>query len=95
MLDYHHQFWGKPLDRLLTTLTSGGDNSDMEEDGASNGDVLPGNQFLHFGKPFLVRSDYIRIFDAVRKVHLDSHDERLAVVTGQPGIGALIISCSP
>ncbi|PVF96573.1 hypothetical protein CPB86DRAFT_798762 [Serendipita vermifera] len=90
--------WGNPLDPALTTLPIlatgvGGLELDDEEDTSSV--ILPGDPYLNiFDTPFLVRAEYIRTFDEVKVVydddckHQPSH-QHLAVVTGQPGIGAM------
>lgn len=96
--DFHVQYWDKPLDSALTTLPMpamgvGGFELDDEEDTSS--DVLPGEPCLDlFDTKFLVRAEYIRTFDKVKAVYEEDCERvpphrRLAVVTGQPGIGAM------
>ena len=93
-IDLYKRFWGNPLDPSLTTLPSV-DKPDNNEDPKS--DVLPGNPFLTICRPLLVRAEYIRMFNAVKKLHEESYQGRLAVVTGQPGVGArnvtICLSC--
>jgi hypothetical protein len=90
--DFHRQYWGNPLDPALTTLPThatdlDGLNVGDKEDPSS--DVLPGDPFLNvFDTRFLVRAEYIRAFDGVKAIYDESRRNQLAVVTGQPGIGA-------
>jgi hypothetical protein len=94
LLGYYNRFWGTPLDPALTTLPDRADAMELDDTGESSdgenseSDVLPGEPFLDLHKPLLVRAEYIRVFDAVKDLYEKSYDERLAVVTGQPGIGA-------
>ncbi|KAF8524690.1 hypothetical protein BU17DRAFT_42824 [Hysterangium stoloniferum] len=89
MLDYYRRFWGSPLGPTFTALPYQDNTTNPEsEEQQLNGDVLPGEPFLKdITPPILVRADYIRVFDAVKVAHENSHDASLAVVTGQPGIG--------
>ena len=81
--DFHRRYWGNPIDPAFTTLPTHGDEED------SNSDVLPGDPFLDvLDVRFLVRAEYIRAFDMVKAVYDKSRLKQLAVVTGQPGIGA-------
>lgn len=81
--DFHRRYWGHPIDPALTTLPTYGDEEDPDSD------VLPGNPFLDvLGVRFLVRAEYIRAFDAAKALYDKSRVNHLAVVTGQPGIGA-------
>ena len=87
-MNLHREFWGNRLDPSLTTLPSVDDN---------DGDVLPGNPVLMLARQLLVRAEYIRMFNAVKNLHEVSYEDRLAVVTGQPGVGArnvtICLSC--
>ncbi|KAF8513599.1 hypothetical protein BU17DRAFT_53205 [Hysterangium stoloniferum] len=91
MLEYHRRFWGSPLNATFTTLPSQDNAMDSEsEEQQPSGDVLPGEPFISDAdtlEQLLVRAEYIRVFDAVKVIHEKSHNTRLAVVTGQPGIG--------
>jgi len=81
--DFHRRYWGNPIDPAFTALPTHGDEED------SNSDVLPGDPFLDvLDVRFLVRAEYIRAFDMVKAVYDKSRLKQLAVVTGQPGIGA-------
>ncbi|KAF8891473.1 hypothetical protein CPB84DRAFT_1683318, partial [Gymnopilus junonius] len=87
-LALHSEFWGNPLDQALTTLPSvmNTDDPRSEHEGDRNDDVLPGDPFLEvFQTRFLVRAEYIRIFDRVKAASNDP--SVVAIVTGQPGIG--------
>jgi hypothetical protein len=86
----YRRWWGKPLDEVFTTSPDAnldGPGSDDEED--LSDDLLPGEPFLISPElGFLVRAEYLRVFDWVKKLYDASHLTHLAVVTGQPGIGA-------
>jgi hypothetical protein len=64
---------------------------DLESEGEEKpSDLLPGEAFLLDVHPqLLVRAEYIRVFNAVKAVHEQYDKSHLAVVTGQPGIGAI------
>ena len=82
---FHRRYWGHPLESAFTTLPTPTALDGLE----SSGDVLPGDPFLDgLDVRFLVRAEYIRVFDRVKAVYDESHANHLAVVTGQPGIGA-------
>ncbi|KAF8518633.1 hypothetical protein BU17DRAFT_90687 [Hysterangium stoloniferum] len=92
LLDYYYRFWGAPLDPTFTTLPNRANAMEHDDDGESSdedseNDVLPGEPFLDLCPRILVRAEYIRVFDAVKAVYEEFHDKRLAMVTGQPGIG--------
>jgi len=85
--EFHRQSWANPLDLALTTLTT--DTTDL--DGDEVDDVLPGDPFLTvLNTRFLVRAEYIRVFNEVETLYNSSRVDHLAVLTGQPGIGARI-----
>jgi hypothetical protein len=91
MLDFYRRFWGSPLDPALTILPDQANtvNSGSDEQ-ESYDNVLPGEPFLKdVGLPMLVRAEYIRVLDAVKATYQKSDNTLLAVVTGQPGIGAI------
>jgi len=82
-MDFHRRYWGNPIDPAFTTLPTHGNEEDLSSD------VLPGDPFLDvLHVRFLVRAEYIRTFDRVKAVYDESRLNHLAVVTGQPGIGA-------
>lgn len=90
LAEFYRHSWGKPLDPGLTTLPK--KTTDLDGDSmVLDDDVLPGDPFLNVLETrFLVRSEYIRVFEEVEELFKASHASHLAVVTGQPGIGALI-----
>ena len=92
LTDLHRRYWGNPLDPTITTLPTHATDLDGLELGDEEGpssDVLPGNPFLDvLDRRFLVRAEYIRAFDRAKAVYDKSRYNHLAVVTGQPGIGA-------
>jgi hypothetical protein len=74
---------------------TGVNDLELDDEKDMSSDVLPGEPYLDLlDRKFLVRAEYIRTFDEVKTVydedykHETSHG-RLAVVTGQPGIGAM------
>lgn len=83
---YYDEFWGVPLDSVYTTLPTQ-ENTELDE---QTGEVAPRELFLDLKPRLFVREEYIRVFDAIKKLHEKSGDTRLAVVIGQPGIGARI-----
>lgn len=87
---FHRKYWGAPLKTTLTTLPSLDTGSGNGEDPSD--DVLPGKPFLDdvLGASYLVRAEYIRVFDWVQKIYDESKKSHLAVVTEQPGIGTTI-----
>ena len=91
-IDFHRQYWGNHLDPALTTLPTHAMNLDGLELGNEqdlSGNILPGNPFLDIlDVPFLVRAEYIRAFDKVKATYNKYCRNHLALVTGQPGIGA-------
>lgn len=92
-VDFHRQCWGQPLDHGLTTLPTNDSDlesgEEVEDYERKEGDILPGDPFLHIlGTHFLVRAEYIRALHAVKTIFEKSGQDHLAVVTGQPGIGA-------
>lgn len=87
---FYRESWANPLDPSLTALTAQTVDISDDEVGTDD-DVLPGEPLLVVLEThILVRAEYIRVFDAVELLYSESHKDHLAVVTGQPGIGAWI-----
>ncbi|KAF8523807.1 hypothetical protein JB92DRAFT_3140665 [Gautieria morchelliformis] len=88
---FHTEHWDKPLGPGLTTIpmhVPDVDGRELVNGEDMSGDVLPGDPFLRvFDNTILVRAEYIGVFDKVKSVYDESCGSRLAVVTGQPGIG--------
>ena len=88
-MDFHRQYWGKPLDPAFKTLPTHGTDLDGLELDDEEDDILPGDPFLDvLDRRFLIRAEYIRAFDKVTVLYDKYRRNHLAVVTGQPGIGA-------
>jgi hypothetical protein len=103
MLDFHKQFWGKPLPPEHLYLKdsvhdpngeehddeNGGENDD-ENGGENDGDLLPESPIIVSSwSRLLIRAEYLRIYNWVEEKYDDGTRNRPAavVVTGQPGIG--------
>jgi len=94
----YHRFWGKPLDRTWTELRLRGNDIDQiidvaDENPNAQDDVLLATPIMEIDPTFrfLVRAEYLRVFDEVRRIYNKaSEHERdviIADVTGQVGIG--------
>lgn len=72
----HRLYWGKPLDSTLTTLPTSFadlDGPQWSKEGDPSSDILPGDAMLDaFDIKFLVRAEYIRVFDWVNTLYRKS-----------------------
>jgi len=87
--DFHMRFWGRPIDPKFKTLPTE-NPPESDSDAEPLGEILLDEPFLdvHLPKQLLVRAEYIRVFNYVQVIHAEeSSNERLAVITGHPGIG--------
>jgi hypothetical protein len=80
-------------------------SEDATEERITPPDLLPEPQFVETGTifdgpgRFFLRADYIRIYNYLKEIYDNYMEERevkppVAVVTGQPGIGASTVDCT-